>query len=111
MAGRVVKLTLQRPPTRSGRVWYCSFDERGEPVERLSLTEFRWGDRFKSLTAGLGKLGGTAPPIRRQVFQVQAVTESYLPLGEADAQDTEQFFLTAAGMLRQRFVAGTAAAR
>src|SRR5262249_3268828 len=106
-----VKLTLQRAPTRTGRAWYCSFDERGDPVERLKLTEFRFGDRFQALAANLGKLGGAAPSIRRQVFQVQALTDSYLPLGDADAQDAEQFFVTAAAMLRQKFVAGTAAAR
>jgi exosortase len=106
-----VKLSMQRLPSRSGRVWYCSFDERGEPVERLSTTAFRWGDRFSALAANFGKFGGAAPSIRRQVFQVQALTDSYLPLTEADAQDTEQFFLTAAGMLRQKFVTGTATGR
>lgn len=106
-----VKLSLQRPPTKTGRVWYCSFDERGDPVEPLSTTEFRWQDRFKSLSASLGKLSGTAPTIRRQVFQVQAVTSSYLPLGETEAQETEQFFLTAAAALRQKFLAGVAGLR
>lgn len=106
-----VKLTLQKPPTRNGRVWYCSFDERGEPVEQLSTTEFRWQDRFKSLSASFGKLSGAAPSIRRQIFQVQALTESYLPLGDTEAHDAEQLFLTGAAMLRQKLLAGTAAAR
>jgi exosortase/archaeosortase family protein len=106
-----MKLTLQKPPTRNGRVWYCSFDERGAPVEPLTTTEFRWQDRFKSLAASFGKLSGTAPSIRRQVFQVQAVTDSYLPLGETEVQDTEQFFFTAAAALRQKLLAGVAGSR
>jgi exosortase len=105
------KFSIQKPPTRNGKVWFCSFDERGDPVKRLSQTDFRWSDRFQSLAAGLGKLGGAAPTIRRQVIQVQALTESYLQLGETEAKDAEQLFLTAAAKIRQKYVASIPAAR
>lgn len=101
-----VKFPIQWPPTRSGQVWFCSFDERGGPVEKLTVAEFRWGERLNALKSGLLRAGGTAPSLRSQVLQVQAKTESYLPMSEQDEKDIEELFLTVAAQLRQKFVAG-----
>jgi exosortase/archaeosortase family protein len=106
-----VKFPISRPPSRSGEVWYCSFDQRGAPVEQLGVTEFRWGERLRSLQTSLGRLGGAAPVVRPIILQVQAKTESYLPLSEAEEKDVEQLFLTAAGLIRQKLVDGVAGNR
>lgn len=108
-----VRVSMTKPAElRHGYLWFGEFDPNGNPVPKEYVSYGRGaliGERLAEVRDRWLSLVGARPrpqPKRFEILQVQALTEGYGQMTDAELAECEKFFASGVALVREKVVAG-----